>query len=58
MGRTVEATALEIINKFHAVVMDDGRSKICEIATALEIRIELVQNTLDQSFNKKKLFAR
>jgi len=39
-GRPVEATTPEIVDKIHDMVMDDGRAKVREIASAVGISSE------------------
>jgi histone-lysine N-methyltransferase SETMAR len=56
-GRPVEATTPEIVDKIH-MVMDDGRVKVREIASAVGISSEWVHNILHQHLNMRKLSAR
>jgi histone-lysine N-methyltransferase SETMAR len=57
-GRPVEATTPEIVDKIHDMVMDDGRAKVREIASAVGISSERVHNILHQHLIMRKLSAR
>ncbi|XP_014471304.1 PREDICTED: uncharacterized protein LOC106742650 [Dinoponera quadriceps] len=57
-GRSFEVNALEIIDKINAMVMDNRRMKVREIASAVSISSERVYNVLHQQLGMKKLSAR
>uniref|UniRef100_A0A0K2SWW6 Histonelysine Nmethyltransferase SETMARlike [Hydra vulgaris] n=1 Tax=Lepeophtheirus salmonis TaxID=72036 RepID=A0A0K2SWW6_LEPSM len=57
-GRPVEVTTPEIIDKIRDMVMDDGRVKVREIASAVIISNERVHHILHQHLEMTKLCAR
>lgn len=57
-GRPKEVTTPEMVNKIHGMVIDDRRVKVREIAEALGISRERVENILHEYLGMRKLAAR
>jgi histone-lysine N-methyltransferase SETMAR len=57
-GRPKSATAPEIIEQVHDMVLDDRRKKVCEIAEPIGISKECVEYILHEELDVKKLCAK
>lgn len=53
-----EVTTPEVVGKIHGMVIDDRRIRVCEIAEAVGISRERVENILHEYLRMTKLAAR
>lgn len=58
LGRPVEVTTSEMIEKIHQIVLNDRRLKVHEIAETCRMSDERVRNILHNHLNMEKLCAR
>lgn len=57
-GRPREVTIPELVDKIHGMVIDDRRVRVCEIAEAVGMSRERVENILHEYLGMRKLAAR